>query len=110
LRLHDRLHALGWLAIDSTGASGSYDLTPKGAKALQGLGVDVEGSRMLRRRFAFACLDWSERRSHLGGALGAAVLKSALRSKWIALDLDSRALRVTSIGRREMLSTFGIQV
>jgi hypothetical protein len=65
---------------------------------------------MLRRRFAFGCLDWSERRSHLGGALGAVLLKLALKKKWVVQDLDSRALRVTGVGQREMRSRFGLQI
>src|SRR5438552_15262890 len=50
----------------------------------------------LWRRFACACLDWRERRPHVGGALGAALLKIALERKWIVQNLDSRALSVTS--------------
>jgi DNA-binding transcriptional ArsR family regulator len=103
--LHDRLKALGWLVV---GGDESYDLTAAGSKALEGLGVDVEETRILRRRFAFACLDWSERRSHLGGALGAVLLKLALRRKWVTQDLDSRALSVTHLGRRELSNRFGI--
>jgi hypothetical protein len=48
---------------------------------------------------------WSERRPHLGGALGAAVLEIALKRKWVLQDLDSRALQITGAGRRA-LSTF----
>ena len=72
--------------------------------------IDVESVRAQRRRFAYACLDWSERRPHLGGALGAALLNAALRRKWVAQDLDSRALEITGLGRREMASRFGLQV
>jgi len=103
--LHDRLAALGWL---STGTA--YDVTPQGNKALAALGIDIEATRALRRRFACACLDWSERRPHLGGALGAALLKVALKRKWVIQDLDSRALGVTSFGRRELLTRFGVRV
>jgi hypothetical protein len=104
--LHDRLTALGWL---STRDNQTYDVTPPGVRQLEELGIDVEKTRMLRRRFAFACLDWSERRSHLGGALGAALLKLALKRKWVAQDLDSRALSITSLGRREMERRFGLR-
>jgi DNA-binding transcriptional ArsR family regulator len=103
--LHDRLKALGWLVADN---DESYDLTAAGVKVFEGLGVDVEETRMLRRRFAFGCLDWSERRSHLGGALGVVLLKLALRRKWVTQDLDSRALSVTQLGRRELSNRFGI--
>ena len=105
--LHDRFMALGWLSRGS-GADGAYDLTREGARALEALGIDVEATRALRRRFAYACLDWSERRPHIGGALGAAVLHVALKRQWVSRDLDSRALTITSVGRREMQARFGL--
>ena len=89
-------------------SGGDYTLTATGATALGALGIDLDSTRALRRRFAFACLDWSERRSHLGGALGAAVLTLALRKRWVARDLDSRVLTVTVAGRRELLARFGV--
>ena len=108
--LHDRFQALGWLAVDSTGMDSGCGLTADGANAFQALGIDLEATRALRRRFAYACLDWSERRPHIGGALGAALLKVALKKRWLIQDLDSRVLGVTSLGRREMLSRFGLHV
>ncbi len=108
--LHDRFQALGWLSAGLRGSEDAYDLTLDGTKAFEALGIDVEATRRLRRRFACACLDWSERRPHVGGALGAALLKVALKRKWVVQDLDSRALGVTSIGRREMLARFGLRV
>ncbi len=104
--LHDRFTALGWLS----GSDHACDLTPSGARAFAALGIDTDAARTLRRRFAYACVDWSERRPHLGGALAAAFLKTALKRKWVLQDLDSRALSVTSLGRREMRSRFGVQV
>jgi DNA-binding transcriptional ArsR family regulator len=108
--LNDRFKTLGWLSAGSKGKLKAYDLTIGGTKAFQDLGVDVEGTQRLRRRFAYACLDWSERRPHLGGALGAALLKVVLKRKWVIQDLDSRALEITSLGRREMLTRFGVRV
>lgn len=107
--LHDRICAMGWLAENSKNGS-SYDLTPRGAKGLEALGVAIDATRALRRRFAFACVDWSERRPHLGGAVGAALLRVALRRKWVTQDLDSRILRVTAFGRGEMQARFGLQI
>jgi DNA-binding transcriptional ArsR family regulator len=107
--LHDRIRAMGWLTGDSADGNG-YELTAQGAKGLQGLGVDVDRARALRRRFAFACVDWSERRPHLGGAVGAALLKVALNGRWVAQELDSRVLNVTALGRREMLVRFNLKV
>ncbi|MDP1570064.1 MAG: helix-turn-helix domain-containing protein [Vicinamibacterales bacterium] len=105
--LHDRFTGLGWLTGGSA-PDGAYDLSPAGAKACAGLGIDVAATRTLRRRFAYACLDWSERRPHLGGAFGAAVLHVALKRRWVRQDLDSRALSVTRAGEREMLARFGL--
>ena len=106
--LHDRLQAMQWLS--AADGDNSYDVTPKGIKMFQSLGIDVDQMRALRRRFAFACLDWSERRSHLGGAIGAALLKVALQRKWVTQDLDSRALSITRQGRRELWNRFGVRV
>jgi len=103
--LHDCCMQRKWLSDDA----GGYQLTPAGTAAFQSLGVDVEALRGLRRRFAFACLDWSERRPHVGGALGAALLDIALKRKWVTRDLDTRALGVTSFGRRELLARFGLE-
>jgi DNA-binding transcriptional ArsR family regulator len=106
--LHDRFRTLGWLSTGSTGSNNAYELTPAGTKAVEALGIDLEATRSLRRRFACACLDWSERRPHVGGALGAALLKLASRKRWVTQDLDCRALAITSLGRREMLVRFGL--
>jgi DNA-binding transcriptional ArsR family regulator len=108
--LHDRLKSLGWLTAATECGDDAYELTPKGVKALEALGVDVESTRMLRRHFAYACLDWSERRPHVGGALGAALLKLALKRKWVVPDLDSRALSITDQGRREMLARLEMRI
>jgi len=115
--LHDRFRALGWLSPSSNARSSNpgpddnaYDLSPGGARALEAVGIDIEATRALRRHFASPCLDWSERRPHLGGALGAALLQVALKKKWVVRDPDSRALGVTRSGRREMLARFGLDV
>jgi len=105
--LFDRFSALGWLSTDSANIC---EITNSGAKAFPGIGIDIDALRVLRRRFAYTCLDWSERRSHLGGALGAAVLSLALKRKWVQQDLSSRALTVTNLGRRELMKRFGVRV
>jgi hypothetical protein len=107
--LHDRFKEQGWLK-DSRSDDGAYDLTERGTKELESLGIDIAAVRALRRRFACSCLDWSERRPHLAGALGAALLNLALKRKWVVRDLDSRALSVTRIGVREMSARFGVQL
>ena len=108
--LHDRFQALGWLVPHSRAGGNAYELSSRGQEALEALGIEVREARALRRRFAFACVDWSERRPHVGGALGAVILKTALGRKWAVQELDSRALNITNFGRREMHRRFGLTV
>jgi DNA-binding transcriptional ArsR family regulator len=105
--LHDRFRAMGWLTASSAG-EGAYELTVRGENAFEALGIDTAAIRTVRRRFAYACVDWSERRPHIGGAMGAAVLNVALKRKWVVQELDSRALTVTGVGRRELRNRFGL--
>ena len=108
--LHDRFQSLHWLSVSAPGSDNSYELTQAGAEAFEALGIDLAATRTLRRRFACGCLDWSERRYHVGGALGAALLRVALGRKWLVQDLDSRALNLTALGRRELLARFGLRL
>lgn len=108
--LHDRLRVLGCISAVRDGNRSEYDLTGSGTRMLRALGIDVADIRSARRKFAFPCLDWSERRPHLGGALAAALFELALRSKWVTQDLDSRALHVTARGHREIAACFGIEL
>jgi DNA-binding transcriptional ArsR family regulator len=105
--LRDRFEKLNWLSTGGASEDG-YDLTEKGGKALAAIGIDIDAVRSLRRRFAYACVDWSERRPHIGGALGGAILQAALKHEWFVQDLDSRALSLTAVGRRQMQARFGI--
>ena len=89
-----------WLAPNS-GPGDAYDLTRKGPAELGRLGIDVGATRALRRRFACACVEWSEQRPHIGGSLGAALRTLALRRNWVTEDLDSRILTITRLGRRD---------
>ncbi len=107
--LHDAFVASRWLS-PAPGGDAAYDVTPAGAAAFAALGIDVDGARARRRRFAFPCVDWSERRPHVAGALGSAILQLALDRKWVVRDLDSRALEVTSRGRRDLRARFGLHV
>lgn len=107
--LRDRFEKLNWLAADGVAAD-AYDLTDEGSKAVASLGIDLGAVRAMRRRFAYACVDWSERRPHIGGALGHAILQVALKQQWFVQDLDSRALTLTALGRRQMQARFGIKL
>ncbi|AZE54480.1 Transcriptional regulator, ArsR family [Pseudomonas synxantha] len=109
VQLHDCFIDSGWLRMSDAG-DGTYQLSVEGEKAMTGLGIEVKLIRAQRRRFACSCLDWSMRRPHLAGALGAAVLQAVISRKWVIPDLDSRALAVTPKGRKELSGKFGIRV
>jgi DNA-binding transcriptional ArsR family regulator len=106
--LHSSFKAMGWVKISSR-KDNSCELSIEGQKGFGSLGIDLNETRAARRRFAYECLDWSERQPHLAGALGAALLNIARKRKWVVEDLDSRALSVTSLGRREMLKRFNFE-
>lgn len=108
--LSDQVLRNGWLAPETEGPADAYQLSRQGTKAFTELGIDVAATQVLRRRFAYACLDWSERRPHLGGALAAALLKLALARKWVLQDPDGRALEITRLGRRELPTRIGPQL
>ena len=97
---------LGWFA---KGQGKKCDLSASGSEGFTNLGVDLVQTRTTRRRFAYECLDWSERKPHLAGALGAALLNVALKKRWVEQDLDSRALEVTKTGLRDLSTRFGIK-
>ncbi|MFC7583962.1 ArsR/SmtB family transcription factor [Nonomuraea antimicrobica] len=90
--LLDRLREGGYLD--------GHDLTGAGERLLSGLGVDVAGVRRSRRRFAPECLDWTERRPHLGGALGAAITEVLFERGWYRRGNVPRAVVLTEEGRR----------
>jgi DNA-binding transcriptional ArsR family regulator len=89
--LLDTLLQRGWV-IGDNGPRPHYQLTPSGSQALQSRGVDLPGTRQTRRQFAYGCLDWTERRPHLGGALGAAILQALHRAGYIRRHRKSRAV------------------
>ncbi len=80
-------------------APDAYVVSAAGRVRLKELGVDVDAVRAGRRRFAPACLDWTERRPHLGGALGAAVTSALLEAGWLVRGAARRSITVTDAGR-----------
>lgn len=104
VRLLDVLLFRGWL---TTGGD-DYALSPDGESALRDLGVDIEDAARRRRNFARPCLDWTERRPHLAGALGAAIATTLLDCGWLERPHRGRGLRCTQRGRAGFRRTFGI--
>ena len=76
------------------------EVTQRGAARFGELGIDVGSLARLRRPLTRPCLDWTERRHHLAGALGAALASRFLELGWIERRPESRAVRVTDKGRR----------
>lgn len=83
-----------WLAAGQD----SYLVTEAGELGLAELGVDVTAARAARRSFARPCLDWTERRPHLAGALGAGVATALIDRDWVRRTPSQRAVRLTPAG------------
>ncbi|RFU41894.1 ArsR family transcriptional regulator [Actinomadura logoneensis] len=84
-----------------------YETTEKGEHRLAEIGLDVAALRGGRRRFAGACLDWTERRPHLNGALGAALTDRMIDLGWFERGAERRALTVTADGLAGLADSFG---
>lgn len=102
----DRLRERQYLLEDGR----DFQLTEAGEEFFSGLGIAREELERQRRRFAYACLDWSHRVPHLGGSLGAALLDWCLRSKVVARRKDSRAIRLTETGQHRLEQLLAIRL
>lgn len=102
----DRMQARGQLEISHDGAA----LTPEGEGFLRSLGLDLDASRAARRVFCRPCLDWSERRLHLAGAVGAALCTLSLERGWFRRAASGRALEITPRGVSVLRETFDVSL
>jgi DNA-binding transcriptional ArsR family regulator len=88
-----------------------WQLTSSGELFCQRLGVDLAGARSsTTRHFARQCLDWSERRPHISGALGSAIADTFFKKGWAERLRRGRTVRLTDSGRRALSSHFGTSV
>jgi DNA-binding transcriptional ArsR family regulator len=87
-----------------------YSVMPAGQVWFAELGIDVVELEQKRRSFARACLDWSERRPHLAGSLGAAVAATFFSRGWARRIPGTRAIRLTPAGERELMARLGVQL
>ncbi|WP_407493434.1 ArsR/SmtB family transcription factor [Pseudooceanicola sp. MF1-13] len=101
VQLYDSLRAKGWIHLDGDGIG----LSREGAEALTAMGIDLSQAKGPLCR---ECLDWSERRMHLAGPLGKAVLTFVLTKGWAVRDPDSRAIRFSAQGRRAFDAAFPV--
>ncbi len=106
-------HLAGELAVQLTAALQSqgflvndgdrdFELTHRGESFFGMWQIDIDALRSSRRNFARRCLDWTERRDHLGGVLGAAVCQRLLELRWITRDKHSRAVHVSAAGKERL--------
>jgi len=113
-------HVAGRLGVDITEAllarrllkwrEQALALPAAGRHWFERIGVDVGALERGRRPLLRSCLDWTERREHLGGALGAALAMHLLERDWIRRERGTRALLVTSEGRSGLARTLGIRL
>lgn len=98
VRLFDGLRELQLIGGDR-----GLAVTAKGAAFFSGFGIDLNAFKTSKRPVCRNCLDWSERRYHLGGALGAALLSEVLRRKW-AIRRDGRVIQFSPKGLEQLNS------
>jgi DNA-binding transcriptional ArsR family regulator len=100
--LYDGLVANNWVAD----RDGDVAPTRKGEAALSGFGLDLAELSRAKRPLCRTCLDWSERRHHLAGALGAAILSRLYELKWARRDGATRVLHFSPSGADNFRRTF----
>lgn len=86
----------------------NFNVTSKGELFFKDLEIDLVALSKKRRSFSHACLDWSERTHHLGGALGNALFEKYLEWKWIESKPNSREIIITPLGKDGFRTYFGI--
>jgi DNA-binding transcriptional ArsR family regulator len=86
------------------------EVTAAGVDFLGALGVDLAAAQQRRRAFCRPCLDWTERRPHLAGAVGAALAARCFDLRWFERMRDSRALVITPGGRHGLAEVFGLSL
>jgi DNA-binding transcriptional ArsR family regulator len=109
-------HLAGALGVALTDAlcaediltAGDLQLTPHGARRLQQFGIDIAQLQRAGRPMTRVCLDWSEKRAHLAGALGASLCQELIALGWIIRTPEPRIVRLTPAGRRGLAQTFNL--
>lgn len=85
-----------------------FDVTDFGKNWFGELGIDIDELKNKKRSFAHKCLDWTQRKHHIGGALGAAILENFLKNDWVRRKANTREIVVTSLGERKLFEQFAI--
>ncbi|HWJ88459.1 MAG TPA: winged helix-turn-helix domain-containing protein [Pelagibacterium sp.] len=105
VQMFDSLVAQGYLAWDG----GRLRLTEPGRDFAAGLGIDVGKLTASRSELCRECLDWSERRSHLAGSLGRAMLARFVEMGWARVDKSTRIVTFTPSSLRQFRSMFDLR-
>ena len=84
----------------------AVQLTTKGQRFLAGRGIDVAALEKRRRPLCRTCIDWSERRNHLGGSVGAAVLSQVLERGWAVRETGARTIRFGQVGEERFVAWY----
>jgi DNA-binding transcriptional ArsR family regulator len=87
-----------------------YRVTARGEAFLERLGIDLPEIKSQRRVLARKCLDWSERKPHVSGALGAAIASVLITKGWLKRAKTGREIRITDIGHKAIARHFGVRV
>lgn len=106
VRLTQSLVRRGMLTEDD----GGFEVTAEGEAFLGRFGVDLDGAKRKRRSFSPKCLDWSERRHHLAGALGHALLELLMELGWVERSPHSRAVKLTLKGRTGLKESLALDM
>jgi DNA-binding transcriptional ArsR family regulator len=104
VQLTEALARKGMLALKS---QREFEVTRLGEELLRSWKIEPSTLRKSRRCFARRCMDWTERREHLAGAVGAAICQKFLDQHWVRRDRHSRALQISSLGERELARLVG---
>jgi len=111
VRLTDAMLERGLLVkTDMPDEQKSFTVTTTGVIWCASFGIDLAELRKSRRQLAFQCLDWSERKDHLAGALGAAIAERMIALGWIVKNKHSRAVSITVTGELALATQFGISL
>jgi len=86
------------------------EITAAGLRFFDAFGIDRAAISPPRHRFCQICIDWTERRPHVAGAIGAALTRRYFDLGWIERTKDSRAIVVGPAGQNGFLGTFGVEV
>jgi DNA-binding transcriptional ArsR family regulator len=95
-----------YVVLDEDGG----EVTDQGTRFFEEFGLDLAVAAGRRRRFCRPCVDWSERRPHLGGAVGAELARHCFALGWIERLRDSRAVAITALGHDGFLANFGVEI